>query len=75
MSDHLKPPESAPAGQKVRPETAKRSDTSEDPNVVRPWKPDVNQGAVAPADRRRIPSRVHEASKPASPAVTGLAAD
>jgi len=55
MSDHLKPPEGAPAGQKVRPETPKRSDTSEDPNVVRPWKPDVNQGAVAPGGPSKDP--------------------
>lgn len=55
MSDQLKRPEGAPTGQKVRPATAKRNDKSEDPNVARPWEPDVNQGAVAPGGPSKDP--------------------
>ncbi|MDQ0981203.1 hypothetical protein QFZ45_004381 [Pseudomonas synxantha] len=43
------------AGQKVRPDTAKRNDKSEDPNVERSWEADVDQGGVAPGGPSKAP--------------------
>lgn len=43
------------AGQKVRPETAKRNDKSENPNVDRPWEAETDQGGVAPGGPSKDP--------------------
>lgn len=55
MSEPSKPHTSGHAGQKVRPDTAKRNDKSEDPTVDRPWKADVDQGGVAPGGPSKDP--------------------
>ncbi|MDY7533002.1 hypothetical protein RGV33_15145 [Pseudomonas sp. Bout1] len=53
MSEHSKPSPGTHAGQKVRPETAKRNDKSENPNVDRPW--EAEQGGVAPGGPSKDP--------------------
>jgi len=55
MSEHSKPSPGTHAGQKVRPETAKRNDKSENPNVDRPWKVETEQGGVAPGGPSKDP--------------------
>nr|WP_314561913.1 hypothetical protein [uncultured Pseudomonas sp.] len=55
MTEHLKPSPGTHAGQKVRPETAKRNDTSENPNVERPWEAETDQGGVAPGEPSKDP--------------------
>lgn len=55
MSEHSKPSPGTHAGQKVRPETAKRNDKSENPNVDRPWEAEADQGGVAPGGPSKDP--------------------
>lgn len=55
MSEPSKPHPHEHAQQKVRPETAKRNDKSEDPTVDRPWEADVDQGGVAPGGPAKDP--------------------
>ena len=55
MNPPSKPHTSGQTGQKVRPDTAKRNDKSEDPTVDRPGKADVDQGGVAPGGPSKDP--------------------
>lgn len=55
MSEHSKPSPGTHDGQKVRPETAKRNDKSENPNVDRPWDAETKQGGVAPGGPSKDP--------------------
>lgn len=55
MSEPSKPYTLGHAGQKVRPDTTKRNDKSEDPTVNRPWEADVDQGGIAPGGPSKAP--------------------
>ncbi|CRM71798.1 hypothetical protein [Pseudomonas salomonii] len=55
MRETSKPHTSGHTEQKVRPDTAKRNDKSEDPAVNRPWEVDVDQGGVAPGGPSKDP--------------------
>ena len=57
MSEHSKPSPGTHAGQKIRPETAKRNDKSENPNVDRPGKSRPSRAALPLGGLRKTQSQ------------------